>query len=190
MVIIQVAEKSKTVNGEKFDIKAGDTIKVYQIIKEKSKKKKGLKTEIKERIQIFEGLVLAKKHGNEIGATITVRKIVAGIGVEKIFPIHSPKIQKIEIIKRSKVRRAKLYYIRTAKGKKARLKKIKINPLPKKVFILDEKKPEEFLNSDLTPEKDLNKASSLTKEKSIVEGKSPKIKLESTTRVDENQNKS
>ena len=96
-----------------LDIRPGDTVKVHQKIKEGSK----------ERTQIFEGLVLARKHGKEAGATITVRKVVSGVGVEKIFPIHSPLIVKIEIIKRGKVRRAKLYYLREAKGKKARLKR-------------------------------------------------------------------
>ena len=95
------------------DVRPGDTIKVYQKIKEKGK----------ERLQAFEGVVLARKHGKGINATITVRKVIAGVGVEKIFPIHTPMIGKIEVIKRSKVRRAKLYYLRTAKGKKARLKR-------------------------------------------------------------------
>lgn len=95
------------------DIRPGDTVKVYQKIKEGDK----------ERIQVFEGLVLARKHGKEAGATITVRRVVSEVGVEKIFPIHSPSIEKIEILKRGKVRRAKLYYLREAKGKKARLKK-------------------------------------------------------------------
>jgi len=95
------------------DIRPGDTIRVYQKVKEKDK----------ERIQAFEGLVLARKHGKGISATITVRKIISGIGVEKIFPIHSPTIEKIEILKRSKVRRAKLYYLRKVKKKKARLKR-------------------------------------------------------------------
>lgn len=95
------------------DIRPGDTIQVYQKIKEKDK----------ERIQVFEGLVLARKHGKGISATITVRKVISGIGVERIFPIHSPFIEKIEIVNRGKVRRAKLYYLRKAKGKKARLKK-------------------------------------------------------------------
>lgn len=95
------------------DIRSGDTVRVHQKIKEKDK----------ERIQIFEGLVIARKHGKEAGATITVRKVVSGVGVEKILPLHSPVIEKIEIVKRSKVRRAKLYYLRTAKGKRARLKK-------------------------------------------------------------------
>lgn len=95
------------------DIKPGDTIKVHQKIKEGDK----------DRIQIFEGIVIARKHGKGINATITVRKVVEGVGVERIFPIHSPAIDKIEVIKRVKARRAKLYYLRTAKGTKARLKK-------------------------------------------------------------------
>lgn len=83
-------------------LKAGDTVRVHQKIQDKGKT----------RIQIFEGLVLARKHGNEPGATFTVRKVASGVGVEKIFPLYSPNIDKIEIIKRAKVRRAKLYYIR------------------------------------------------------------------------------
>lgn len=95
------------------DIRPGDTVKVSQKIKEGNK----------ERIQVFEGQVLARKHGKEIGATITVRKAISGIGVERIFPIHSSNIEKIEIVKRGKARRAKLYYLRTTKGKRARLGK-------------------------------------------------------------------
>ena len=84
-------------------VKAGDTVRVHQkIVDEKGKT----------RIQVFEGLVLARKHGNEPGATFTVRKVASGVGVEKIFPLYSPNIDKIEIVKRAKVRRAKLYYIR------------------------------------------------------------------------------
>ncbi|MDD5144658.1 MAG: 50S ribosomal protein L19 [Candidatus Pacebacteria bacterium] len=94
------------------EISPGDTVEVHQKIKEKDK----------ERIQVFEGVVIAKKHGKGINATITVRKIISGIGVERVFPIHSPSLAKIEVIKRGKVRRAKLYYLRGAKGKKARLK--------------------------------------------------------------------
>ena len=95
------------------DIRPGDTIRVHQKIKEKDK----------ERLQVFEGLVIARRHGKEAGATITVRKVVSGVGVEKIFPVHSPVIDRIETVKRGKVRRAKLYYLREAKGRKARLKK-------------------------------------------------------------------
>ncbi len=83
-------------------IKAGDTVRVHQKIQDKGKT----------RIQIFEGLVLARKHGDEPGATFTVRKVSSGVGVEKIFPLYSPLIDKMEIVKRAKVRRAKLYYIR------------------------------------------------------------------------------
>ena len=84
-------------------IKAGDTVRVHQkIVDEKGKT----------RIQIFEGLVLARKHGSEAGASFTVRKVASGVGVEKIYPLYSPLIDKIEIVRRAKVRRAKLYYIR------------------------------------------------------------------------------
>lgn len=91
----------------------GDTVAVHQKIKEKDK----------ERIQVFEGQVLAIKHGKGINGTITVRKISSGIGVERVFPIHAPFIQKIEVKNRVKARRAKLNYLRTAKGRKLRLKK-------------------------------------------------------------------
>ncbi|MDZ4661719.1 MAG: 50S ribosomal protein L19 [Pseudomonadota bacterium] len=87
---------------KELGLRAGDTIRVHQKIKDKGKT----------RIQIFEGLVLARKHGDEPGATFTVRKVASGVGVEKIFPLYSPLIDKMEIVKRAKVRRAKLYYIR------------------------------------------------------------------------------
>lgn len=83
-------------------IRAGDTVRVHQKIQDKGKT----------RLQIFEGVVLARKHGAEAGATFTVRKVASGVGVEKIYPLYSPNIDKIEIVKRAKVRRAKLYYIR------------------------------------------------------------------------------
>ncbi len=106
------------------DIRPGDTVRIHQKIKEALKKGKSSKEqEAKERIQVFEGLVIARKHGKGMTATITVRKITSGIGVEKIFPLHSPIIEKMEIVKRGKARRAKLYYLREAKGKRARLKK-------------------------------------------------------------------
>jgi len=95
------------------DIRSGDTVKVYQKIKEGDK----------ERTQIFEGQVLCRKHGKEMGSTITVRKVISGVGVERIFPLHSPVIEKIEISKKGKARRAKLYYLRKAKGKRAKLRR-------------------------------------------------------------------
>ncbi len=85
-----------------LNLRSGDTVRVWQKIEEKGKI----------RLQAFEGLVLANKHGKEAGATFTVRRMSSGIGVEKIFPLYSPVIDKVEVIKRSKVRRAKLYHIR------------------------------------------------------------------------------
>ncbi len=102
--------KLKPVNQEqrsKIDLRAGDTVKVGQIIQEKGKT----------RTQIFEGLVLARKHGSEAGATFTVRKVSQGVGVERIFPLYSPMIDKIEVVRRAKVRRAKLFYIRDKAAK-------------------------------------------------------------------------
>ena len=85
-----------------LDMRSGDTVKVYQKIQEKGKT----------RLQVFEGLVLARKHGTEQGATFTVRRVSGGYGVEKIFPLYSPMIDKIEVIKRSKIGQSKLYHIR------------------------------------------------------------------------------
>jgi len=93
-----------------LDLRAGDTVRVWQKIKEKDKF----------RLQAFEGLVLARKHGTQAGATFTVRKVVDGVGVERIFPLFSPAIDKVELIKRSKVRRAKLYFIREKAAKEIR----------------------------------------------------------------------
>ena len=93
-----------------LDIRAGDTVRVTQKIVEKGK----------QRLQAFEGLVLARKHGAEAGGTFTVRRVSSGVGVEKIFPLYSPMIEKIEIVKRSRVRRAKLYYIREKVAREAR----------------------------------------------------------------------
>lgn len=93
-----------------LDLRAGDTVRVWQKIKEKDKF----------RLQAFEGLVLARKHGREAGATFTVRKVVDGVGVERIFPLYSPMIDKVELVKRSKVRRAKLYFIREKAAKEIR----------------------------------------------------------------------
>lgn len=91
-------------------VSSGDTVRVWQKIQEKDKT----------RLQAFEGLVLARKHGKESGATFTVRKVIDGVGVERIFPLYSPSIDKIEIIRRAKVRRSKLYYIRDKAAKEIR----------------------------------------------------------------------
>ena len=95
---------------KKLGIRSGDTVKVWQKIQEKGKT----------RLQAFEGLVLAKKHGSEPGATFTVRRVSGKVGIEKIFPLYSPMIDRIEIIKRAKVRRSKLYHIREKAAKEIR----------------------------------------------------------------------
>ena len=134
------------------DIRPGDTVLVYQKIKEALKKSKAsMEQEYKERIQIFEGQVIAKKHGKGISGTITVRKVISGVGVERIFPLHSPTIEKIEIIKRGKVRRAKLYYLRKAKGRKTRLKRKEF------VGVVAEEKPMEKITEEITPEQEKSK---------------------------------
>jgi len=101
-----VAQDERT----KLGIRPGDTVRVHQKVVEKGKT----------RLQVFEGLVLATKHGTEAGATFTVRTTLSGIGVEKVFPLYSPVIDKIDIVRRSKVRRAKLYFIREKVAREVR----------------------------------------------------------------------
>lgn len=104
---------------------AGDNVRVWQKIQEKGKTRR----------QAFEGLVLARKHGSEAGATFTVRRVASGVGVEKIFPLYSPQIDQIEILRRAtKVRRAKLYYIRdkAARDVRRQMRSMIIMPVAKK----------------------------------------------------------
>lgn len=110
-----LATKFTPINAEarrKLDVRPGDSVRVTQKIKE------GDKT----RLQAFEGLVIARKHGTEPGATFTVRKAAGGYGIERIFPLYSPVIEKIEIVRRGHARRAKLYYIRKKAAHEARRK--------------------------------------------------------------------
>ena len=100
----------KVASRQKLDFRSGDTVRVQQKIQEKGKT----------RLQAFEGLVLARKHGKEAGATFTVRRIASGVGVEKVFPLYSPMIDKIEVVKRAKVRQSKLYHIRDKAAKEIR----------------------------------------------------------------------
>ncbi len=116
------AFKAKNMGQNKFEgLKPGWTVKVYQKIKE------GDKT----RTQAFEGLIIARKHGSEAGGTVTVRKVSDGIGVEKTFPVFLPTIDKVEVIRKSKVRRSKLYYLRDKTAKEIR-RKTKIDTSVKK----------------------------------------------------------
>jgi len=110
MTAKEVISPVNTKARKELNVQAGDTVRVTQKIKEKGKI----------RLQVFEGLVLSVKHGTEPGATFAVRKVASGVGVEKTFPLYSPMIDKIEIVKRTKVRRAKLYYIRDKAAKEIR----------------------------------------------------------------------
>ncbi|MFA6427719.1 MAG: 50S ribosomal protein L19 [Candidatus Magasanikbacteria bacterium] len=102
----------------RLGLKPGMVVKVHQKIKELN-----TKGEEKERIQLYEGMIIAIKHGGEPGATVTVRKVSEGIGVEKIFPIHSPVVAKIELVRQMKVKQSRPYYIRTYKKKLKEVKK-------------------------------------------------------------------
>lgn len=110
----------KVASRKALDIKSGDTVRVWQKIVEKGKT----------RLQAFEGLVIAVKHGKEAGATFTVRRVASGVGVEKIFPLYSPMIDSLETLKRSKVRRAKLYHIRDKAAKEIRRQMRNTTALP------------------------------------------------------------
>ena len=101
----------ETLQNEVPSVQIGDTVRVHVKVKEGSR----------ERIQVFEGTVIAKKHGG-INETFTVRRISYGVGVEKVFPLYSPVIEKVETIRKGKVRRAKLYYLRGRVGKAAKVK--------------------------------------------------------------------
>ena len=98
-----------------LELRAGDTVRVWQKIEElKAQKNANKKVVVAKNVrrQAFEGLILAVKHGHEAGATFTVRRVASGVGVEKIFPLYSPTIDSIEIVRRATMRRAKLYFIR------------------------------------------------------------------------------
>ena len=113
-ILDQIAREGLRTDLPKFD--AGDTVKVMVRVREGDK----------ERLQAFEGIVLAKKGGG-INETFTIRKVSAGVGVERIFPLHSPTVGSIEMVRRGKVRRAKLYYLRNVTGKAARIKEKRDN---------------------------------------------------------------
>lgn len=116
----QLGIKISSVNMEsrkELGIRPGDTVRVWQKIQEKGKT----------RLQAFEGVVIAHKHGSEAGATFTVRRVAGSVGVEKIYPLYSPMIDKIEIVRRSKVRRAKLYHIREKVAREIKRQMRKMN---------------------------------------------------------------
>lgn len=125
---MEIQSPVKIADRKNLDIRSGDTIRVWQKIQEKDKT----------RLQAFEGLVIAVKHGKEAGGTFTVRRVASGVGVEKIFPIYSPIIDSIETLKRSKVRRAKLYHVRDKAAKEIRRQMRNIRALPDNTPSADE----------------------------------------------------
>lgn len=110
MNVVEMLEMEQ-MRGDIPGFRPGDTVKVHARIKEGEK----------ERIQVFQGVVIRKRKGNT-GATFTVRKVSYGIGVERIFPLHSPNIDKVEVVSRGRVRRSRLYYLRDLRGRAARIK--------------------------------------------------------------------
>ncbi|MBD3360228.1 50S ribosomal protein L19 [Candidatus Peregrinibacteria bacterium] len=157
-------------------IRPGSTVRVHQKIKEGEK----------ERVQVFEGLVIKINSGHGADKTFTVRKVVRGIGVEKIFPVYSSNIEKIEVRKKSKVRRAKLYYMRKRSGKSARLKETFISEkeMEKSIKKLAEQKAEEevekegeeIIKSEKAPEESIKDESSSKEE--VPKEEEPKEKPE------------
>lgn len=137
----KTAQISKDLQTRKdLDMRAGDTVRVHVKIQEKGKT----------RIQMFEGLVISRKHGNEAGGTFAVRKISNGVGVERVFPLYSPIIDKIEVIKRSVMRRSKLYFVRT---KVARVIRRKMrNLIQFFTSSADLIKPEEMMDEEVVEE--------------------------------------
>ena len=129
---------------KKLDFKAGDTVRVSVRIQEKGKT----------RLQAFEGLVIARKHGKETGATFTVRKISNGVGVERIFPLFSPNVDSVEIIKKSKTRRNKLYFLRekTAKEIRRKLRSFAGFFVEQPLIIKEEEMQEEVVEETTSPE--------------------------------------
>lgn len=127
----------------KLDVRPGDVVRVYSKIEEKGKT----------RLQAFEGTVIACKHGKESGATFTVFRVMSGVGVEKIYPLYSPLIDRIEIVRRSKVRRAKLGYVKEKVAKEVRRKMKHARALPPGVpEEALETMPEEAPLSEAVPE--------------------------------------
>ncbi|OGS06774.1 MAG: 50S ribosomal protein L19 [Elusimicrobia bacterium RIFOXYA12_FULL_51_18] len=110
---MKIIEAQLGMKNEKFNFRTGDTIKVFTKVVEGDS----------ERVQVFDGVLLGRK-GSGISESFTVRKISYGVGVERVFPVHSPRIDKIELVKTGKVRRAKIYYLRELSGKSARLEEV------------------------------------------------------------------
>jgi large subunit ribosomal protein L19 len=123
------------------EVRIGDTVRVHFRIVEGSK----------ERVQVVEGVVI-KMRGSQNRKTVTVRKVSFGVGVERIFPLHSPRVEKVEVVKHSKVRRAKLYYLRELRGKAARLKEVRVQSTKTKKKSKKKSKAKAETNTDAKAE--------------------------------------
>lgn len=157
----------KTEERKKLGLKPGDTVRVHQKIVEKGKT----------RTQVFEGLVLATKHGHEAGGTFTVRATLSGIGVEKIFPLYAPFIEKIEIVKRSKVRRAKLYFIRDKVAREVRrqLRNMRMMNVSTDDFVEKEEEPVAVVEEEVDIADAVEEATPEVAEAPVTEGEEAKV---------------
>ncbi len=146
---------------QKLDLKAGNTVRVWQRIQEKNKT----------RLQAFEGMLIARKHGVEPGATFTVRRVSGGVGVEKTFPLYTPNIEKIDIVKRAKVRRSKLYYVRDKAAKEIRRRTKRLSSVAAQKAAEWEEKlfQEDSGESQLTEEETESKEEDPKEEKEVAE---------------------
>ena len=174
------------------EMKSGDTVKVYEKIPDEKKKKS----------QIFEGVLIAKKHGEGINGTFTIRRIIDGVGVEKVYPYHSPLVEKIEVIKKGKARRSKLYYLREESEKKVRRKlrsvAVRVDPKEKtnkekdkekdktKEIEKNKKKDKEIVKGDKNTEE---KSNSSSKKQTKKEDKVEKIEKESKEKGEKKEKK-
>ncbi len=150
------------------EVKTGYTVRVHQKIKEGGK----------ERIQIFEGLVIKVGSGEGLDKTFTVRKIASGVGVEKIFPLYSENIAKIEVVKKAKVRRAKLYYMRDRTGKAARLRETQMKGDDVKMLEVEEEAPVEEVAESDSDEQKVEEAAPEQAEEKVEEPKAEEEKAE------------
>ena len=157
------------------EMKPGDTVRIHEKVVDKAKKKS----------QVFEGILIAKKHGKGINATFTLRAILDGVGVEKVYPLHSPLIEKMEVVKKGRARRAKLYYIREESQKKIR-RKLKSKTVNKRETEAKQKR-----KTEAKPEDSKMKTEKGKTEKKIEENKNKKEKpkAETENKTKENKNK-
>ena len=151
------------------DLKVGDTVRVHQRIKEGNR----------ERIQVFEGIII-KKQGGSVNATFTVRRIAYGVGVEKTFLVHSPLVEKIEVVRVGKARRAKLYYLRERLGKAAKTKENIGAKIETKYKELKEETVEEQVNEETVTEEPVATEEVKTEEVKTEEVKTEEVKVKET----------